>query len=152
MIASLTLALLMAPPVVGFAAFPQTAPLQPWSDQSSSGTWRLEVDPTERLGAGPGRHRVLRAGELVWSKRLPFTLHGGLIDDLGFVVGYGYDEGWNGVAPSGAFFVATLSPEGAVLARHEWPMISGYGIHSAPDPRVAGLVHDALRRRVVVLR
>jgi hypothetical protein len=135
-------------------AFPQASlgvgPLQPTTYGSPSGTCTLAVDPTTRLGAGAADCRVVNADGVAWERRLPFTLRGACIDDDGYAAGYGYDQGWNGVTPNGQFLIAVLSPSGDVLARHDWPMQSGRGIHSAPVPRVRELVHDAQRRNVLV--
>lgn len=124
-------------------------PLQPATWRSPSGTWTLDVDPTSRLGAGESECRASRSGVEVWRRRLPFTLRGGSIDDLGRVAGYAYDKGWNGVGPDGNFVIAVLSPAGEVLARHETPMQSGRGIHGAPTPTVVGWIHDNTRERVL---
>lgn len=67
--------------------------LNPRTYLSPSGEYRLFVDPTTMTGAGPGRYRLLRAGQEVWTGERPVTLRDAVVTDEGVVAGYGYEGG-----------------------------------------------------------
>src|SRR5438477_227987 len=48
-------------------------PLQPYEARSASGTWVLEVHPTDPAGKGPMRARILHGAEVSWSGQFAWT-------------------------------------------------------------------------------
>lgn len=125
-------------------------PLQPAEYTSPSGAWSIEIDPSERYGAGPGDYTLNHAGQAVWTRTLPFTMRQALVDDEGFIAGYGYSTGWRSTGARGEFFVALVSPAGEVIARHERPVEGSRQIHGLPDPQVSALFLDVEHRRFVL--
>lgn len=125
-------------------------PLQPTAFASPSGTWSIEINPSERFGAGPGEYSLHRAGQAIWTKTLPFTMRQALVDDEGFIAGYGYSMGWSSMAARGEFFVALVSPVGDVIARHARPVEGSREIHGLPDPQVSDLFLDVEHQRFVL--
>ncbi len=126
-------------------------PLQPKTYDSPSGEWSLEVDPTQRYGAGAGDYRATRAGEPVWAKRLPFTLYDARIDDSGRVAGYGFDQGGDGSDSECDFRIAVLSASGEPLSDRAWPMTWSRALEGGRLPWVNDVVHDPALGSVVFL-
>src|SRR5262249_44142583 len=80
--------------------------------QSPSKAWLLDVDPTQRNGAGPAHYRVTHDGTLAWEHDFPFTFRSAFIADDGTAVGWAYaDEfGYDG----GEFVFACIASDGIV--------------------------------------
>ncbi len=143
----LSLALLgFSSPSAGSQRLPPA--LQPTGYASPSGEFVLFVDPTNRLGKGPGNYTLSRDGVEVWASEHPITLWSAVVADDGWVAGYAYTAGYS--APEGEFVVASLSPAGElvlndVIQRH-WSRT----MHAVPDPTAAGLFLDLSSDRFVV--
>ena len=134
------IALLLALPL---PALIQAVPrvLQPQDHASPSGRYVLHVDPTNRLGAGPGRYRLSLDGEPVWASEHEVTLWDARVLEDGWTVGYAYDRD--------QLRVASLSPSGE-LVRHLAGERSPLRSHGTPVPAVAELAAEADERWFVL--
>jgi len=123
--------------------------LHPTQYASPSGAYVLDVDPSHRLGAGPGRYVMTREGEELWSKELPVTMWRAAVTDSGYAGGFAYSIGYHSY-DLGSFHVLVLSPTGEVVLDEETPRTLSTLLHTAPDPRgIDVLVSDHLDRLVV---
>ena len=122
--------------------------LDPRSYSSPSGRFLLEVDPSDRDGSGPGRYRLTREGEELWSGEKPFTFWGAVVAEDGRVAGYGYSEGLRG-RPLGQFVIAILDPQGELVARHDEAR-ERHHPEGPPDPHAVGIFLDEHGDRLVV--
>ncbi len=117
-----------------------TPVLQPTTYASPSGSWALRVEPSSRVGAGPGRHEVSREGAKVASVEHPFTLHAAAIDDRGYSAGYCFPGGLDG--RDGEFVVAILGPDGSALRVERKPR-EWSRFHQPPFPFGRGVAVSA---------
>lgn len=79
-----------------WAGYPVMVPtLQPYEVLSPNGTWRLEIKPSDRQGAGPAFTSLVRVetGEVAWKQMLPFTFWQCCVNEEGVVAGYAYTKG-----------------------------------------------------------
>ena len=96
--------------------------LNPAAYSSPSGRFTLEVDPGEIDGQGEGSYQLKRNGNVVWSRKYPFTLCEAAVTDEGVAAGYAYQNGRAGFAPgglradptAGTLNVVILGPDGAL--------------------------------------
>lgn len=113
-------------------------PLHPYERASASGEWVLQVDPSERYGAGAARCHLTRAGEIAWERELPFTFRDVVLADDGTVAGIASTNGIGLGQFEGELVVAILAPDGTLRSSERVP----YEL-SAPHrmiyPRAEGL-------------
>ncbi len=140
---------------------PSAAPgptLNPKTYVSVSGEWRLSVDPTEMGGAGPGRYRLTRSGQEVWSGERPLTFRDAVVTDEGVVAGYGYeggvhDTGHHGWRYSG-LVVAIFDAQGDLLLRDPADTHPAGTVRQdfsgSDSPAVSGIVVDPAHDRFIV--
>ncbi len=100
--------------------------------RSSSGHWRLEVDPTERYGAGAADYRCWNEAGLAWSGRLPFTLHRLCITDRGLVAGIANTLGRG--AGGGELLAVVIDAAGVARVVARTAARSPESPHGAPWP------------------
>src|SRR5262245_28710770 len=87
-------------------ASPQQGPpplLQPKTYASPSSEWELFVDPTQRLGSGPGRYKLKHQGKVAWESEKAFTFWDAAVDERGYSFGYAYTGGMDGRETEDAF-------------------------------------------------
>lgn len=113
--------------------------LQPTTYRSPSGEYELLVDPSSRHGEGKGSYRMSFRGEELWSRVHPFTFQQAVVADDGSSAGYAYSDGMRGL---GKFVVAILGPSGRVRASELVDRTGSRFVHSAPDPRASGVLHQ----------
>jgi len=113
--------------------------LQPTTYTSPSGEWRLSVDPSSMLGAGPAQVAVTHKGERAWERRADFTFWSALISDSGYVAGYGFSTGWSDMADDGDVVVAIHGPDGKTLLEERVKRTWSNFLHCPPNPNPDGL-------------
>jgi hypothetical protein len=113
--------------------------LHPKAYSSPDGSHRLDVDPTDRLGRGPGKHRLSRGSAEVWSKELPFTLWNAVVADSGHCAGYAYTAGEDDPRAEGDFVVTVLSPQGETLLVERTKRSESRFLHSSSNPIALGM-------------
>lgn len=124
--------------------------LQPTTYASPSGSYTLLVDPSARLGSGPGRYALRREGVLVWERELPYTFREAVLSDEGFAAGYAYTAGERDFDALGDFVVAILAPDGHELRKDSERRRKSPYLDSFSDPLALGLLAQARLDRLVV--
>lgn len=119
-----------------FLAQTLSGALDPAEFRSSSGNWRLEVDPTERYGAGAADYRCWSEAGLAWSSRLPFTLHSACVTDAGIIVGCASTRGRR--AWDGDLLAIVIEPDGSARVVAKTELNSPRAPHGSPSPGVDG--------------
>ena len=148
------LAFLCLPSWAGY--LPTAGTLQPYQVDSPEGTWRLEVKPGNREGAGPAATTLtnLRTGEIAWKRILPYTFWQCCVNAKGIVGGYAYTKGAMGenvsAIDAGEFLIRILNVDGAPMheettRRHGW-----LPVHAC-QPYASRLLLDARNDRMVLL-
>lgn len=113
------------------------AALDPASYASPSGSFVLEVDPTDRDGAGPSQCRLLHDGREQWCKALPFTFRDVAVTDTGVSAGYALTKGPD---RAGQIVIAFVDAAGASLREHRVPRQESRGPDGSPTPLVDDVV------------
>ena len=124
--------------------------LHPKTYSSPDGSHRFEVDPSDRLGCGPGVHRLSRGASEVWKKELPFTLWNAVVADSGHCAGYAYTQGEDDPRAEGEFIVAVFSPEGEVSLVEPTKRSESRFLHESSNPLARGLYLQPELDRFVV--
>ncbi len=128
--------------------------LQPKTYASPSGRFKLEVDPTEKYGAGPGNYRLTCDGQVVWSGQRPFTLQDAAVSDKGEVVGYSYSAGPEGHAPNrqgpGDFRAVIIDPAGKIRLDVSEPRKFSLILDAPPYPMGVGVILDPENDRFIL--
>ncbi|MCW1922721.1 hypothetical protein OKA05_09165 [Luteolibacter arcticus] len=110
---------------------------------SPSAKWRLEVDPTNREGSGPGHYRMTHEGKVAWETELPVTLHHATVTDTGITAGFGYSHGTlgfvNGNGP-GTLNTLLIDPRGSVLLDDAIPRDAPRPPDTAPIPNASDII------------
>ncbi len=123
--------------------------LDPKRYASPSGQFVLEVDPSERFGAGPGKYRLLKDNVEVWSGERPFTFWDAVVADDGAAAGYAYTMGWHDRGGAGEFTAFVLGPTGD-LVRRESEARKPAHTDGPPSPLGSGVFADFDRHRAIV--
>jgi hypothetical protein len=128
--------------------------LQPFRSSSRSGTYVLEVEPTDAEGTGPAHYVLKRGEQVVWEAEKDFSLWRAAVSERGVVAGYGYSDG-PPKSYGGDLRVLLLSPQGEVM-RDEIHVPEPSGGCTCPGPDTARMatkffVHDELERAVFVI-
>ncbi len=124
--------------------------LHPTEYSSPSGEYVLFVDPSHRLGAGPGSYRMSRDGVELWNSKQLFTLSEVKVTDAGIAVGFGYTAGSQASWASDSFHVAAFAASGELLVNHITERESSRFMHRAANPLAAGIFLDSESDRFVV--
>lgn len=140
--------------------YPPTAPaLQPYQVVSPEGTWRLEVKPENREGAGPAATTLtnVKSGEISWKRMLPYTYWQCCVSEEGVVGGFAYTKGPLGEGDAskdgGEFVVLFLDARGVTMHEertHRSPSSMGMGYY-IPAHRADRLLHDPGNDRMILL-
>ena len=138
---------------------PTVRTLQPYQVVSPNGTWRLDVKPGNREGAGPALTTLTNAttGEIAWKTMLPYTFWQSCVNDDGTVGGYAYTKGAMGdsdpTKDSGNFLVTFLDAKGETMhleSTHQTPSSYGMGF-PIPAHRADRLLLDGANNRMIML-
>lgn len=158
--ALLVAGLLALSPLPSSGGYPPTAPtLQPYQIVSPEGTWRLEIKPGNRQGAGPADTTLTntKSGEVAWKRMLPYTFWQCCVNEEGIVGGFAYTEGPLGEndprKDAGDFVVSFLDARGVPMHEersHRSPSWIGMGYYM-PAHRAYRLLHDPGNHRMVLL-
>lgn len=115
---------------------------------SLSGDFQLVVDPTHLNACYQAHYTVYRQGGVIWSKQLPFTLWKARITDDGYVVGYAYTQGVDGIfgrgndPRPGHMVVAIVDPNGNITLQEKHKRTESQFLHAAPSPLAADIELD----------
>ena len=123
--------------------------LDPKRYASPSGQFVLEVDPSERFGAGSAKYRLLKDGVEAWSGERSFTFWDAVVTDAGISAGYAYTTGWHHRNTPGEFLACVLGPTGELVRRHAEPRKLA-SMDGAPIPIGRAVFSDPDRGRFVV--
>jgi hypothetical protein len=158
--ALLVAGLLALSPLPSSGGYPPMAPiLQPYQVVSPEGTWRLDVKPGNRGGAGPADTTLMnvKTGEVAWKRMLPYTFWQCCVNEEGVVGGFAYTEGPLGEndprKDAGDFVVSFLDARGVPMHEersHRSPSSIGMGYY-IPAHRAYRLLHDPGNHRLVLL-
>jgi len=118
----------------------------PTSSQSLAGEFRLDVRPNRRTGDRDADCRLTRAGTLVWSHNLPFSIAGAVVAPNGTVGAYAYSR----TGDQAFFEVVILRSDGTIARRDRYPRQFSRFIHQPMFPRGTGIFRDASKNRMVV--
>lgn len=151
------LAIFSLPSVAGYP--PTVRTLQPYQVTSPKGTWRLDVKPDNREGAGSASTTLtnLKTGEIAWRRQLPYTFWQCCVNEKGVVGGYAYTKGamggGNSSKDAGHFIVSFLDVEGMLMHEertHRSSSWIGMGYY-IPAHRAAHLYLDGGNDRMILL-
>lgn len=123
--------------------------VDPANYRSESGVYFVQVEPTERTGAGASRVRYWKEGKVAWSNEVPFTFVDAHIADDGTLCGVAASAGSRPGA-GGDWVFAVLDPTGAIVVEEREPRVLGTDRSLEDDPRPLGIVPDPTRSRVFV--
>lgn len=123
--------------------------VDPANHRSESGVYFVQVEPTERTGAGASRVRFWKEGKVAWSNEVPFTFTHAHVADDGTLCGV---AAGNGSRPGagGDLVFAVIDPTGAITVEAREPRSPGADRSLEDDPRPLGIVPDPARSRVFV--
>lgn len=130
--------------------------MDPKSYASPLGEYVLEVDPGDLHGRGPAVYRFSHEGRPLWANELPFTLWEATVTDAGFVAGYAYAFGPDGMSEAGAragpgeFHVVIMDRQGEFVLNEVVERTRSRFLHDAPNPLARGLIVDEANDRMVV--
>jgi DNA-binding beta-propeller fold protein YncE len=120
-------------------------PLDTTTYYSEDKGYALKIIPSSRYGEGRGDYILSKKGKTLWEKTEPFTLREVKISKEGIIVGFSYDQGFEGGIEGGRMSLISMDKNGNILFSKNLKRNYSGQLHSPAFPICKGVVlHEQL--------